>query len=90
MKAIWKYQLQGPDTTQIEAPAGAEFLSAQVQAGVPCIWALVDPAERKINYTVHIFGTGWDIEDSIRDSSYFLDTFQLGLFVFHVFISYEP
>ena len=43
MRTIWKYELAMIGRQTVPMPADAEILSVQVQAGVPCLWALVKP-----------------------------------------------
>ena len=46
---IWKYQLATDVVQQeIDMPMEAEFLSVQLQRGVPCLWVAINPdAERR-------------------------------------------
>lgn len=64
MKTIWKYQLNRVAQAKIDIPIGAQILSAQMQDGIIAVWALVDPAAPKQPKAFHIFGTGWDIEET--------------------------
>lgn len=82
MKTIWKFQLNVTDVQPISIPAGARPLSVQVQAGVPCLWALVDPHAKRATLYVRTFGTGHTCD---ADVSSFVGTYQLGALVFHVF-----
>lgn len=84
---IYKYPLQIEDRQIIEMPRGARILSIQVQNGVPCIWAQVNPKSEKEKRVIYIVGTGHDLEDFIFDSCGYRGTFQLhgGALVFHVF-----
>jgi len=43
MKTIWKYELENISEQTIEIPHDSTLLDVQVQNGMPCIWALVDP-----------------------------------------------
>lgn len=80
---IWKFPLNITDVQQITVPGGSEFLSVQVQRGIPCIWALVDSTQPKRQVEIRIYGTGHPI-DQIGQ---FIGTFQVqgGALVFHVF-----
>jgi hypothetical protein len=78
--------LKMEDTTEIVLPIGSKILTAQVQKGNPCIWALVDdevttPQTRRFR----IAGTGHPIKKE-SDLEY-ISTFQMygGDLVFHVF-----
>ena len=57
MKAIWKFQLS-EGVTEIEAPV-VKFLTVQLQAGTPCVWAIVDTDRRPNKFNVSLVGTGW-------------------------------
>ena len=85
MKTIFKYPLAVQDEQEIMLPAGARVLCVQVQRGVPCLWAVVDPEIGKLSHTIHIRGTGHPVE-GIENFEY-MGTFQLsgGDFIFHVF-----
>jgi hypothetical protein len=58
MKAIFKYQLEVTGRQAINMLAGAEILTVQVQHGVLCMWALVDPANDYEKRYIAIYGTG--------------------------------
>lgn len=57
-KTIWKFPLRVADTQQVSVPRGAQILSAQVQHGALCLWALVEPDEPREDRTIVIVGTG--------------------------------
>lgn len=87
MLAIWKYPIEARDEEAVSMAKGARILTVQVQAGKPCLWAMVNPnapmlEERKI-YT---YGTGHPIDKDPETLEY-IGTYQLtGLgLVFHVF-----
>lgn len=84
MKTIYKYPLEVLDEEYYDMPRGTEFLSVQVQNGVPCLWALVDTQRAVAHAKVVIHGTGHPADDV--DGMEFVGTFQLngGLFVGHV------
>lgn len=81
---IWKYQIEITDTQTIDMPKGAQVLAVQVQHGVPCVWALVDPEATAQPLDIHVLGTGHPVPDGIGRH---LGTFQVsdGALVFHVF-----
>lgn len=86
-QAIWKYALEIVDEQTINVPVGTEFLSAQPQFGVLCVWARVNPKETKsVNAKITIVGTGHELD--FNDGMKFLGTIQLvdGNFVGHVFV----
>ena len=84
MKTIWKYQIQTTDYQDIEMPIEAQILTVQVQNGEPCLWALIDPDQKRGIRQIRIIGTGHIIDNSIDE---YLGTYQLrdGALVFHVF-----
>jgi len=83
-KTIYKYPLVVYDMQIIEIINDAEILSIQVQNGVPCLWALVDPKKEKEERTFEIFGTGNPMmcDDDIRRK--FIGTFQMYDGKFHL------
>ena len=58
---IFKYEMPITDNPLVEMPEGAKVLSFNTQNGVPCIWALVDPAAKKVVREFYIYGTGHKI-----------------------------
>jgi len=86
MKAVWKFPLQAIDGQTVEMPEGAKILCVQVQNGVPCMWAVCDPAVtvRKEKRYFAVVGTGHPHDVIPKD---YIGTFQLegGGLVFHVF-----
>lgn len=84
MAAIWKFPLAVTDRQSVRMPAGAELLCVQVQRGVPCLWALVDPQAPLHEVELTTYGTGHPIDGDPGD---YIGTYQLrdGSLVFHVF-----
>lgn len=86
-KTVWKFPFDVTDDISIEMPAGAEVLHVEAQAGQPCIWALVDPAAKKVERRFRLAGTGHPI--AIRPRSQFdhVGSFFMaaGALVFHLF-----
>ena len=85
MKTIWKYHIKTTDVQFLDIPGGAQILSVQVQAGQPCIWALVNPDADRRKRHIRICGTGHRVDE--RYIGTFVGTYQLngGSLVFHVF-----
>ena len=84
MKTIWKYKIFPEEKQQISIPEGAKILDVQMQRGVPCVWALVDPdAEHEIR-TLVARGTGRPI---ITRPGEYIGTFQMagGDLMLHLF-----
>ena len=81
---IWKFPLEVNDAVLVEMPFGAKVLTVQVQNGIPCLWALVEPRNTPDGSTkFRIVGTGHYFDGKGE----YIDTFQLmdGALVFHVF-----
>lgn len=81
MKTIYKYPLQITDRQTIDMPGDAQLLTVQMQLGVPCLWALVEPEMPQRNHVIQIYGTGHPADDA----GVYIATFQTGPYVFHVF-----
>lgn len=86
MKTIFKYPLSVIDEQEISMPVSARILCVQVQRGVPCLWALVDPDDSQTPRSIRIVGTGHPIRWGAGIEHY-IGTFQAleGALVFHVF-----
>ena len=84
MQTIWKFPLRITDVQTIEMPAGAQILTAQVQAEELMLWAIVDPHAANTGRTFAIATTGHAMQFS---PDKYIATFQLngGLFVCHLF-----
>jgi hypothetical protein len=82
---IWKFPLALDDRQKVIMPEGARILSAQVQDGQLCLWALVDPAAVSKDRTIHIIGAGHPLYRS--DSLRYISTVQTfnGVLVWHIF-----
>lgn len=85
MRTIWKYPLQSTDVQSIGLPEGAKILTVQVQQDEVCMWACVNPNKQLEPRTIHIYGTGYDVQNS--EQLKYISTFQLhnGNLVFHAF-----
>lgn len=85
MKRIYKYELkiQGGEQV-IEMPAGARILTAKLQRGKPCIWAIVDDEAITEEVFFNLFTTGSKQDFSKWE---YMTTFLLddGDFVLHLF-----
>ncbi len=97
MLTVHKFPFQIADHVSVEMPEHAEMLSIQYQAGVPTIWALVDPEAKKFPVKLRVFRTGHPIPSrkaglpytptNMLDSLVFLATIQSPdtRLVWHVF-----
>jgi len=79
MKRIYKYKLEN----SVEMPIGAKILSIQMQNNRPYIWALVDTDVECEFRHFEIIGTGHNFPEA--DNFTYINTFQDGPFVWHIF-----
>lgn len=87
MKTIWKFPLKTfAPILEIEMPRNAKVLTVQVQKEIPCIWAIVEPQEKKETRKFRLLGTGHEFDIPIAQVKY-IGTFQLqsGGFIGHLF-----
>jgi hypothetical protein len=82
--AIWKYTFNVEDDFAIEMPRSAKIVNVQVQAGITCMWAIVDPKSDTVIRRFKVVGTGQPFEYSDRVKH--VGTFQLagGRLVYHL------
>ncbi len=83
-RKIYKYVLQIDDNQAIEMPEGATILTAQMQRGHLCLWAVVDidpELPQKMRH-IEIIGTGNLFTEAPRR---YIATVQDGSLVWHVF-----
>jgi hypothetical protein len=87
MEKIWKYSLNFKPDVSFPMPVAAEILSLQAQNGNPCLWVKFQAKneERLVNRRFRTYGTGWTIEPIEGKRQVFIDTYQAGEFVWHVF-----
>jgi hypothetical protein len=85
MKTIWKFPLALVSPYQITMPKGAEILTVQRQGDAACIWAIVDPNADRERRVFEVFGTGQPMHDGIGVEREYVNTFQQGPYVWHVF-----
>ena len=86
-KQIWKYQLtlSAADNVHI-MPKNRRILKIAKQDNGIFMWVLVDPKNEHYEYRFSIFGTGWQLPDTIESEYEYLDTIVMdsGL-VWHIF-----
>ena len=84
-KTVWKYPFDTEHDVRIAMPKYAEILTIQVQDGVPCIWARVDPTNELEERSFKIYGTGHVM--SQPEKEIYVGTYQErnGSLVWHVF-----
>lgn len=78
---IYKYPLKLEVVQKVEMPEDAKILSAQLQNGVLCIWALVSTDRELEDRTIHTIGTGWETDFLYK----FISTVQIDGLVWHIF-----
>lgn len=85
-KKIFKFPLQDVHTDQvaIKMPKGAQILTAQVQGGVICIWAIVNVDKEPETRIIHIAGTGHELPEKANAGNW-IASVQQGPFVWHLF-----
>jgi len=81
---IWKFPLEIVDSQALFLPKGAKILSVHDQAGVVCLWALVDPDKRRERRVIELSCTGGTVR-SKDDDRKFIGTVVSGIFVWHFF-----
>lgn len=90
-RQVWKYKLI--ERMQIvNMPKDAEILTVQVQQGVLCLWALVDPDAEEEKRFIEIYETGEDIGYDMGVSRSYIGTYEMygddpvrEIFMGHVF-----
>jgi hypothetical protein len=86
MNTIFKYPFHTEDQIDLQMPKGAKVLCVQLQAQVPCIWALVDTDQPLEMRSFLVYGTGHQLLPEAFEKTY-IGTYQefQGALVFHVF-----
>jgi hypothetical protein len=64
MLAVHKYPFRIEDRFILSLPLGFQILKVECQAGIPCIWALVNPGCPTESVPFRIYGTGHSIKIS--------------------------
>lgn len=84
MKKIWKYEFPITGEFVLYMPKDHVVLTVQLQRGVPCLWAVVDPDSPKETTGFKISGTGQPLPE---DVGRYVGTFMTGdeNFVWHLF-----
>lgn len=82
---IYKYPIDIKDVQTVTMPMNSKILTAQVQQGKLCLWAMVDEKnDRTEEHIIEVFGTGHPMINMPRN---YIGTIQWmgGHLVFHVF-----
>ena len=69
-KTIWKYSLPAPGVQLLSMPKGAIPLTVQMQARMPTLWVICDPAQACVQREMAVVGTGWPAPDIGRGVTY--------------------
>lgn len=85
MITIHKFPFPVTDRFDLRMPRDAIILRAECQAGVPCLWAMVDTEAPMEDASFRIYGTGHPIDPDVIDGLSHVDTFQQGRCVWHLF-----
>lgn len=83
MKTIHKFELPRTDAFSLSLPRDARFLDIQIQHAEPKMWFLLDPDADDVTRRFVIVTTGSEIPEVERLT--YLGTFQVVLYVFHLF-----
>lgn len=85
MREIWKYPLGTGENRLIviAMPTGSQVLTAQMQDGIACVWAIVNPRAEKVPVRFRVFGTSIPIHDLAGWR--FVNTVQEDEYVWHIF-----
>lgn len=85
MLKVFKYQVEINDIIEVEMPIDANPLHFDMQNGILCLWALVDPAKPLCKFKFRMAGTGHEIDTC----GAYINTLILqdGRLVFHFFFA---
>jgi len=64
MKRIFKYPLS-VGACAIQTHAGATLLTVAAQGEIPHVWAIVDDSAPAAVRMIAVYGTGWELPDSL-------------------------
>ena len=87
MRTIYKYPITVQDDISIEMPQGAKVLTVQMQRGIPCVWAIVDPDNEPAAKYFRLAGTGHPITERVSRLLRHIGSFQMEgeTLIFHLF-----
>ena len=85
-KRIYKYKLVLAEHQKIKMPETARIVTLHIQAGMICLWAIVDPDEKEKERSFQLVATGENFPQQ-KDTNYvYIGTGHFSdLLVFHVF-----
>lgn len=82
--SIYKYRFDIADEFAIHMPKGAKIIHVDVQKGVPCMWAIIDPFADREPRKFRVIGTGHEHSGQLFLMQH-IATFQMPPFVWHLF-----
>lgn len=82
MYTIHKFSIPLQDEQTVDMPKGARILTAQLQLGILCLWAMVDTDAPEVPHKVSIYGTGGPVP---AVTGKYVGTVQSGALVWHIF-----
>lgn len=86
MRTIYKYEFEINDRFSLILPNKFHILKFGTDPnGRPCLWAWIDTEMTKNQRNFRCYGTGHEIDSSPSD---YVDTFNQGPFVWHIFKDY--
>lgn len=90
MRKVFKYHIPIAREFDLDMPAGAKILTAQMQGGESMLWAMVNPSNAKVVRHFRIAGTGHAID--CENELAYINTFQTdhGALVWHLFEVNKP
>ena len=85
MKKIWKFPLEITGEQNVTMPQNARIMSVQAQNRQLFLWVLCEVENVKVKRKIYIYGTGYEVKNSLAKK--FIDTVQAhkGQLVWHVF-----
>jgi hypothetical protein len=83
MITIWKFALRVASECVIDISGTPEFLTAQMQCGRLCVWAIIDDAKPYQRRLIRTLGTGHDASGVSINRH--IGTVIDGTFVWHIF-----
>ena len=84
MMTVYKFPFDLDDIVVLKMPTGSEVLHVEVQHGVPCLWARVDPKAALEVRRFRVAGTGHPLKEDVGEHLGSL-LMRGGSLVFHVF-----
>ena len=85
MQVIYKYPIKMPGYNAMSLPENYKILKLGYDANdIPCVWALVETDNEKVDFDITLVGTGWPLDINPEIATY-IDTIVDGPYVWHAF-----